>query len=143
MAPSGGPSGGPAAVPFCLVPVVAPPWTLCHRGQVDQEGVEPVFSAITDMDGDHVQVVATGEIDMSTADAMTRAAIRDGGRRVTLDLRQVTFFDSAAIHAVIRLAERFPGTLTVVPSRQVRRVLDISGLGEQGWLAPETPTAAE
>lgn len=75
---------------------------------------------------------------MSTADAMTRAAVRDGGRRVTLDLRQVTFFDSAAIHAVIRLAERFPGTLTVVPSRQVRRVLDISGLGEQEWLAPET-----
>lgn len=72
---------------------------------------------------------------MSTADAMVRATTRDGGRRLTLDLRQVTFFDSAAIHAVIRLAERYPGALTVLPSRQVHRVLDIAGLGGQEWLA--------
>lgn len=80
---------------------------------------------------------------MSTADALVQATARDGGRRLTLDLRQVTFFDSAAIHAVIRLAERFPSALTVLPSRQVRRVLDISGLGDQEWLAPERTTSPE
>lgn len=95
------------------------------------------------MDGDRVHVVATGEVDMSTADAMVQAAIRDGGRRLTLDLRQVTFFDSAAIHAVIRLAERFPGALTVLPSRHVRRVLDIAGLGDQDWLAAEATGTTE
>jgi anti-anti-sigma regulatory factor len=46
----------------------------------------------------------------------------------------VSFFDSAAIHALVRLAERYPGNLDVLPSSQVRRVLDISGLGEQPWL---------
>ncbi len=72
---------------------------------------------------------------MSTADAMTRAATGEGPAAVTLDLRGVTFFDSAAIHALIRLAERYPGKLTVIPSPQVRRVLDISGLGTQPWLS--------
>ena len=46
----------------------------------------------------------------------------------------MTFFDSAAIHAVVRLAERLPDDLAVLPSRQVRRVLDIAGLGDQPWL---------
>lgn len=109
---------------------------------MDQEQVEPVFSATTDMHGDHAHVVVTGEVDMSTADAMIHAATRDGSQHLTLDLRQVTFFDSAAIHAVIRLAERFPGTLTVLPSRQVRRVLEIAGLGDQEWLATDETTAA-
>ena len=73
---------------------------------------------------------------MSTAEAMYRAAVSEGAGNATLDLRQVTFFDSAAIHALIRLAERFPGALEVIPSPQVRRVLDISGLSTQPWLTP-------
>ena len=80
--------------------------------------------------------MVTGEVDMSTADDMFRTATADGARGVTLDLRAVTFFDSAAIHALIRLAERYPATLQVVPSPQVLRVLDISGLGGQPWLKP-------
>lgn len=73
---------------------------------------------------------------MATADTMFQTVLREPARQVTLDLRAVTFFDSAAIHAVVRLAHRFPGALTVLPSRQVRRVLEISGLGEQDWLVP-------
>jgi hypothetical protein len=46
----------------------------------------------------------------------------------------VTFFDSAAIHALIRLADRYPAAFEVIPSTQVLRVLDISGLGGQPWL---------
>lgn len=78
--------------------------------------------------------MVSGEVDMATADTMLRTALRDPARRIVLDLRAVTFFDSAAIHAVLQLAGRYPGTLTVLPSRQVRRVLDVSGLGEQEWL---------
>ena len=92
------------------------------------------YSARREADGDRSIVVVTGEVDMSTADDMLRTATADGARGVTLDLRAVTFFDSAAIHAVIRLAERYPGALEVIPSPQVRRVLDISGLGGQPWL---------
>ena len=103
---------------------------------VDLDGPDSAFSATTTVAGDRVTVVVTGEVDMSTADAMYQAAVRDGCAGATLDLRVVTFFDSAAIHAVIRLAEHYPGALEVIPSGQVRRVLDISGLGDQPWLRP-------
>lgn len=73
---------------------------------------------------------------MATADTMLQTALREPAGHVTVDLRAVTFFDSAAIHALVRLAQRCPGALTVLPSRQVRRVLEISGLGEQEWLQP-------
>lgn len=102
---------------------------------MDHEGPEPVFSATSDLDGDRLTVTVRGEVDMSTAEGMFQAATRTDAGRVTLDLRQVSFFDSAAIHALIRLTDRYPQALTVLPSRQVRRVLDISGLGEQPWLA--------
>ncbi|MEV1144488.1 STAS domain-containing protein [Micromonospora sp. NPDC049799] len=101
---------------------------------MDQGGAPPVFSASAELDGDHLRVVVTGEVDMATADTMLQTALREPARRVTLDLRAVTFFDSAAIHAVVRLAQQFPGTLDVLPSRQVGRVLEISGLGDQAWL---------
>jgi anti-anti-sigma factor len=104
---------------------------------VDQDGPDSSFSATGSVAGNRVTVLVTGEVDMSTADAMYQAAIRDNCAAATLDLRAVTFFDSAAIHAVVRLAERYPGALEVIPSAQVRRVLDISGLGDQPWLRPE------
>ncbi|WP_245714986.1 STAS domain-containing protein [Micromonospora inyonensis] len=103
---------------------------------MDQGGSAPVFAASVQVDGDHLRVVVTGEVDMATADTMLQIALREPARRLTLDLRAVAFFDSAAIHAVVRIAERFPGTLAVLPSRQVRRVLEISGLAGQDWFDP-------
>ncbi|MDR6325628.1 STAS domain-containing protein [Actinoplanes couchii] len=96
---------------------------------MDQE-----FSAVGEVDGDRVTVTVTGEVDMATAGEMFRAATPGRVHSATLDLRAVTFFDSAAIHALVRLAEHYPGTLDVLPSDRVRRVLDISGLGEQPWI---------
>ncbi|WP_167537017.1 STAS domain-containing protein [Micromonospora terminaliae] len=104
---------------------------------MDQGGEPPVFSATAEIDGDRLRVQVAGEVDMATADTMYQTVLRESARHVTLDLRAVTFFDSAAIHAVVRLAQQFSGTFTVLPSRQVRRVLEISGLGEQGWLAQD------
>ena len=102
---------------------------------MDQDGLED-FTATSDVTGDQVTVVITGEVDMSTADAMFQAATPERVKTATLDLTQVTFFDSAAIHALIRLNERYPHSLTVIPSPLVRRVLDISGLSGQSWLTP-------
>lgn len=101
---------------------------------MDQEA-DANFSATTSVTDDRVVVTVTGEVDMSTADAMFRAASEGGTERVTLDLRGVTFFDSAAIHALLRLAEHLGGALDVLPSPQVRRVLEISGLSSQPWLS--------
>ncbi|WUI04988.1 STAS domain-containing protein [Micromonospora sp. NBC_00421] len=110
--------------------------TLCHCGCVDLGGATPVFSASAELAGDHLRVTVAGEVDMATADTMVQTTLREPARQITLDLRAVTFFDSAAIHAVVQLAQRFPGALTVFPSRQVSRVLEISGLGDQEWLRP-------
>ena len=79
-------------------------------------------------------VRVSGEVDMSTAVKMFEFATPDGAEFATLDLTRVTFFDSAAIHALIRLAERFAGRFEVIPSQQVTRVLEIAGLGDQQWL---------
>jgi anti-anti-sigma factor len=104
---------------------------------VDQDGADPNFTATGKVTGDRVVVTVTGEVDMSTAGAMFQAATRDNAAGATLDLRAVTFFDSAAIHALIQLAEHYPGTLEVLASPQVRRVLEISGLSTQPWLAAQ------
>lgn len=102
---------------------------------VDQEGPDPNFSATTAVADGRATVTVTGEVDMSTADTMRRAALPDDVSAAVLDLRRVTFFDSAAIHAVLQLAEVYGGALTVFPSAQVRRVLEISGLAGQPWLS--------
>ncbi|MEU4568506.1 STAS domain-containing protein [Micromonospora sp. NPDC023956] len=100
---------------------------------MDQGGNAPVFTASAQVDGGNLRVVVTGEVDMATAGTMLQTALREPAGTLTLDLRAVTFFDSAAIHAVVQLARRFPGTLTVLPSRQVHRVLEIAGLAGQDW----------
>ena len=87
------------------------------------------------VDGDHVTVTVTGEVDMATAGALYAAATPGEASTATVDLRAVTFFDSAAIHALLRLAEHYGERLTVRPSPQVRRVLEISGLSTQPWLS--------
>jgi anti-anti-sigma factor len=101
---------------------------------VDQEGADANFAAEREVTGDRVVVTVRGEVDMSTADTMFRAATTGTLAAVTLDLRAVTFFDSAAIHALIQIAERYGAGLEVHPSPQVRRVLEISGLSTQPWL---------
>lgn len=83
---------------------------------------------------DHVTVRVAGEVDMATADLMYKAATPEGAHALTLDLSDVTFFDSAGIHSLIRLTSRYPDAMTVLPSHQVRRVLDIAGLGDEAWL---------
>ena len=103
---------------------------------MDQDAAENDFSASSSVADGRTTVVVRGEVDMSTADAMFQAVVGDGAGSALLDLRGVTFFDSAAIHALIRLAERYPGALEVIPSSPVHRVLEISGLAGQPWLLP-------
>jgi ABC-type transporter Mla MlaB component len=67
-------------------------------GEVKQ--AEP-FSATTAVEGDAVTVVVVGEVDLVTAPKMYGAAIRHPATSVTLDLRGVSFFDSAGVHAMV------------------------------------------
>ena len=97
--------------------------------------MDPDFSAAGVVADGRVVVTVTGEVDMSTADTMFHTSTKDGAPAALLDLRAVTFFDSAAIHALLRLADHFGAPhLRVLPSPQVYRVLEISGLATQPWL---------
>ena len=108
---------------------------LCNRVSVDQERADPDFSAGVVVAQGRAVVTVTGEVDMATAESMLDVATRDGTATATLDLRAVTFFDSAAIHALIKLVDHYGDGLLVLASPQVRRVLEISGLSTQPWLA--------
>jgi anti-anti-sigma factor len=101
---------------------------------VDHHDPESIFSATLVLGDDAATVVVVGEVDVVTAPRMYAAATSHSAASLTLDLRKVTFFDSAAIHALIKVTERFPGALTVLPSGQVRRILQITGLADQPWL---------
>ena len=102
---------------------------------MDQEGSDPSFSATAAVSDGRVVVTVTGEVDMATAEAMRRTAIKDAAPAATVDLRAVTFFDSAAIHALVQIADHYGApALRVLPSHQVHRVLEISGLADQPWV---------
>lgn len=62
------------------------------------------FSVERSLSGDCVRVVVAGELDMDTGarvDEELRRAQADGHRRVVLDLRGVTFFDSTGLQVVL------------------------------------------
>ena len=88
--------------------------------------VEPAEGAVT--------IRCSGEIDLSSAPDLDRAAgpaVEGQSGRVELDLRQVGFIDSSGLAAVLRVAERARAAgaeLVVLPSEQVRRVVQLSGV---------------
>jgi anti-sigma B factor antagonist len=82
-----------------------------------------------------VVVRVSGEIDMSSAAAFTKALVtahEDGhlGNRVVIDLSDVTFFSSAGVAALVMFAEACAAdraVLRVVPTPMIQQVLTISG----------------
>lgn len=98
------------------------------------EPVPPTLTSTTTLDGTPV-VAFTGEVDVATHErfsAAVLAAAAGGPAQVTVDLTEVTFFDSSAVSALLvargSLAES--GTALVVGevSAIVRRTLEIVGL---------------
>ena len=76
-----------------------------------------------------VRITAVGQIDMSTARAFSDHVFRYAGncRRLTLDLRGVTFFDCAGFAALCHIDDRChmaAVTWTVEPAACVSRVLE-------------------
>lgn len=76
-----------------------------------------------------VRITAVGQIDMSTAQAFSDHVFRYAGncRRLTLDLRDVTFFDCAGFAALCHIDDRChmaAVTWTVEPAACVSRVLE-------------------
>jgi anti-sigma B factor antagonist len=103
----------------------------------------PVFSVSRRRAGDGVAVVAVGEIDLVTVDAVQAEidAARGETRVVLLDLRDVTFIDSAGVRLVLegsRALAAAGGELVVVRGGpEVRRVFDLVGLDSRVKMVDE------
>jgi anti-sigma B factor antagonist len=113
--------------------------TLCGDGRLimsaDSDIPRAGLSVTVQRDSGPVQVVAAGEIDMSTAGQMRDslvAAWNEHPSAVVVDLAAVTFMDSSGIAALVEARNRAVeagGSLTVVnPQPMVRRVLAVTGL---------------
>lgn len=88
----------------------------------------------------HVSLTLIGELDLAYADEVIERFGRLGkaGARVRLDLSRVTFLDSTGLRAIITVlnsASRDGWQLEVGRdvTRQVRRVLELSGMTERIW----------
>ena len=91
----------------------------------------------------HVEVTPAGnlllrgELDMATVQDLQDKidGIMVPGQAIVLDMAQLTFLDTSAIHCFIR-AEAGSGHPVVLmnASRTVRRILELAGLGSQSWV---------
>jgi anti-sigma B factor antagonist len=102
------------------------------------------FSVSRRRAGDAVVVAPAGEIDLATVavlEAEVGVALAEADHLV-LDLREVTFIDSAGLRLVLESSRR-AGRLSVVRGpREVQRVFGLVGLDERLDMLDEPPPAA-
>ena len=97
----------------------------------------------------HRSVVAvSGEVDVHAAPSFRRAideALSTGGAELWIDLSETDFLDSSGLHALVdadaRVVELKRRLTVICPPGPVRRVIDVSGLGEQLPLAVDRTAA--
>jgi anti-sigma B factor antagonist len=94
----------------------------------------------TRVDADGAPVIAVaGELDISNADALdsaVAAAVAPGPARLTFDLKDLRFMDSAGIAVLIRAAEGVGEVHLLAPAPSVRRVIEITGLTQLFTIEP-------
>lgn len=100
-----------------------------------RENDDPSFFVGTERRGHVTLLTIRGEIDMLTApEVATRCSeLADDQNNVIVDARGITFIDAAGIKAFIdgrSAIHEGGGNFSVIPSRQVRRLLDILDLHE-------------
>ena len=86
-----------------------------------------------DVMNDSVHAVLTGEFDMANVSELERLLHEALERRseLVLDLDGVTFMDSQTLHLLVRLHHEMGarrGTLRLRPNKNVRQLLELSGL---------------
>ena len=87
--------------------------------------------ALLNIDVISERVIAAGEIDMATAPVIMEAVLELAGPArcpIDLDLSQITFIDSSGLHALLQLVGQLPMMRVVACSRQVERLLELTGL---------------
>ncbi len=96
----------------------------------------PSFDISVDRNGASTRIAPAGELDIATTPALEQAiteATSEPGTHLVLDLRELTFMDSTGLRTLAQTsarAEQDGFTLAIWRgSRQIERVLEISGLG--------------
>ena len=103
-----------------------------------ESGTETMIDTRADADGAPVIAVA-GELDISNADALeaaVAAAVAGDPARLTFDLADLRFMDSAGIAVLIRAADTVNEVHLLAPGPSVRRVIEITGLTQLFTIEP-------
>jgi anti-sigma B factor antagonist len=83
-------------------------------------------------DGDRLVLLARGEIDMNSVDALKQALASSAAESVSevvVDLTDVDFMDSTGLTALLAAQRNgVPGLALICPPGPVRRVLEVAGL---------------
>lgn len=90
-----------------------------------------------DVDAGYRLLEVEGELGLADADLLQRALEDEAGTAgILVGLERCEFVDSTALAALVAARRRFAGTgrrlALCGPTAQVRRVLDVTGLGETG-----------
>jgi anti-anti-sigma factor len=105
-----------------------------RREKIAAVDLPPDFSVTRRRAGDAVVVAPTGEIDLATVDQVEVEldAARGEARQIVLDLRAVSFIDSAGLRLVISQSRALPAEgaefAVVRGPAEVQRVFDLVGL---------------
>jgi anti-anti-sigma factor len=102
------------------------------------------FSVSRRRAGDAIVVAPAGEIDLATVDALEAAveAALAEAEHIVLDLRAVTFIDSAGLRLVLETSREAARLSVVRGPREVQRVFGLVGLDERLEMLDEPPSAA-
>ena len=94
--------------------------------------------------GDAIVVAPSGEIDLATIDALQAEvdAAASEASPVVLDLREVTFIDSAGLRLVLETSRKAAPFRVVRGPREVQRIFALVGLEERLEMLDEPPPAA-
>ena len=92
------------------------------------------FSVSLIPDRDRLVIALRGELDIATAPRLAAALAEcqgDGWQHITLDLRDVSFMDTAAIHAILDARQAAPDCrLEVIEGSGVSRIIALTQLAE-------------
>jgi anti-anti-sigma factor len=95
------------------------------------DGADPLFRLIVRSRGKGILLVLQGELDVATTPELETSLVAPSGRRVVVDLREVSFADATALRALLRAEARSRQNgrnLAFIAGDAVQRLMDVLGL---------------